>query len=189
MLVPLDVLAPPCKRPGAGRWIPLPLPQFLPPPAEARSRGWPALGEGARGALGALSSGRRWARLGAGGGAGRGAGGGPGGVTWRAAAAEGEVAAPASEGVRGRECPEPGQRAATRGTRSPDPRRRRGQVSGRVGRGRPGDVRPGDALPESRVQGGGPAWDSAGAGRGGARRPAPRSLCPASGRGRPLPHP
>lgn len=85
-----------------------------PPPGRTRRRGCPELR--------------------AGGGAGRGAGGGPGGVTWRAAAAEAEVTAPASEGVRCRECPQPGRRAAARGTPEPAPAAgaRPGEWPGRV---------------------------------------------------------
>lgn len=77
-----------------------------------------------------------WAR----GGAGRGVGGGPGGVTWRVALAKAEVAAPALEGVRCRECPEPGRRASARGTLEPGPAAGtrpggwHGQVGGPAGR-------------------------------------------------------
>lgn len=149
MLVPLEILSPPCKGPGAGRWIPFRcLSFFLGPRRRGREAGPPPRGSTRRPGC----SEQRWARLGAGGGAGRGAGGGPGGVTWRAAAAEGEVAAPALEGVRGRECPEPGRRAAARGTPEPGPAAgaRPGEWPGLAGppRGRaPGGRAPGKPRP------------------------------------------
>lgn len=188
MLVPLEILSPPCKGPGAGRWIPFCCLSFLlgprrrdpeagPPPRGSTRR--PGCSE-QRAALGP-PRGRGW------GGPGR--RGGPGGVTWRAAAAEGEVAAPALEGVRGRECLEPGRRAAARGTPEPGPAAaaRPGEWPGRAGppRGRaPGGRAPGKPRP-GRGSCAGRSWREQGWGA----PPEPRSLCPASGRGRPLPHP
>lgn len=113
--------------------LPLLLPRFLPLPAEAGSQARPApLGCSER----RVVEDPPWAR----GGAGRGAGDGPGGVTWRVALAKAEVAAPALEGVRCRECPEPGRRASARGTLEPGPAAGtrpggwHGQVGGPTGR-------------------------------------------------------
>lgn len=145
-----------------------------PPPGRTRRRGCPELRAGA--------------------GAGRGAGGGPGGVTWRASAAEAEVTAPASEGVRGRECPQPGRRAAARGTPEPGP------VAGARPGEWPGRVRAHAGARGTRARGAASRGDlcpgAAGAGRGGARRRGPRPLCPGPARRRrgsglrrrPLPH-
>lgn len=101
-----QVLALPRRWPRAAR-SPRPRPQFPPLAAEARTR---CRGE-RRGGRGRAASGRR------GGGPGR--GGRPPGVTWRAAAAEAEVAAPALEGARRRECPEPGPAAGHGQVRGP----------------------------------------------------------------------
>lgn len=109
---------------------------------------------------------------GAGGRAGRGGGGrgrvGPGGVTWRAAAAKAEVAASASEGVSGRECPERGGRLRA-GPRSRDPRRGAARwvaSPGGSARGRPvvcaRGVRSWRAASRGNLR-----WGAAGAGRGG----------------------
>lgn len=105
------------------------------------------------------------------GGASRGVRGGPRGVTWRAAEAEeAEVAAHALWGVRGKECPEPGRRAAARGTPKPGPAAGArpggwpGQKGAHVGARGPvlGQLAPGGLRPRGNLRRG-----AAGTGRGG----------------------
>lgn len=142
MLVPLEILS--TLQGTWGRQVdPLPLPQLLPRP---RRRGREA-GLAPRGARGAPGAQEQRAALGPPSGpgwGGPGRRGGPGGVTWRAAAAEGDSSARVEAAAAGA----PGARTAGGCARDPEP----GPAQGRPGEWPARGAAPGGRAPGGRAR-------------------------------------